>query len=46
MLEPNGGSGGGRRDFAQGGIKNFTDVASVVETGVTLIKEGRVQEKS
>jgi len=42
ILKEKGGSGGGRKDFAQGGIKNFTDVASVVETGVALIREGRV----
>jgi alanyl-tRNA synthetase len=39
MLKAHGGSGGGRKDFAQGGIKDFSDVEKVVLTGLAFIKE-------
>jgi len=42
MLKPYGGSGGGRKDFAQGGIKDFTDVDTAVATALTFIKEKSV----
>jgi len=46
VLKEQGGSGGGRKDFAQGGIKSFTDIASAVKRVVEILKEGRARESS